>query len=497
MLSLLLCVQHVSALGLSLIGIDEEGSRFINDGDLITKDLGMQVKVEGNASEIIVFLVSKNDHFELATIDKSIKEILLPSEDQAVDLKGVEGPVRILAYKNNSDALSKFRGCKENCSNEVYKAALVNLLIDVIDKRSKYIDLDSAPKVAASEKISFPKFGLSKKSIEVSEKIDTKIEAATRGPNEIRVYREVSPSVVLILNIEKDVFGTGSVIKKTEGKTTILTNYHVIEGADKVEVKVKRTNRGSFKKAQTYVAKVVKSNPRGDLALIQVNDEISAPVIKIDHQLVDLEIGQDVHAIGHPKGEFWTYTKGYVSQLRDDYQWLNYQADLVIQTQTPINTGNSGGPLLNDLGVMVGVNSFISDGEGLNYAISSSDVWKFLSSDGYSHNASKKSEDSEDVRIINELEKDTNNDGVKELILGVDLNNDDIPDGVIIVDKKNNKRTFLVDLNNNKKFERKLIDKDNNGLFDVFLQDEDEDGEWDYVGYDKDGDGEPDKYEKL
>ena len=75
-----------------------------------------------------------------------------------------------------------------------------------------------------------------------------------------------------------------------------------------------------------------------------------------------LFVGADVHAIGHPFGEDWTYTRGYVSQLRDQYGWKSdlgkhHVAD-VIQTQTPINPGNSGGPLFSEIGEVVGVTTF-------------------------------------------------------------------------------------------------------------------------------------------
>ena len=56
----------------------------------------------------------------------------------------------------------------------------------------------------------------------------------------------------------------------------------------------------------------------------------------------EAQVGADVHAIGHPQGQTWTYTKGLISQVRPDYQWGPHKAD-VIQTQTPINPGNSGG----------------------------------------------------------------------------------------------------------------------------------------------------------
>ena len=95
----------------------------------------------------------------------------------------------------------------------------------------------------------------------------------------------------------------------------------------------------------------------------------------------------DVHAIGHPTGEAWTYTTGVISQYRQGYEWkaeddpIKHKAD-IIQTQTPINPGNSGGPLLSDLSSLIGVNSFKAGGEGLNFAVSVDEVRKFIARSG-------------------------------------------------------------------------------------------------------------------
>jgi hypothetical protein len=95
-----------------------------------------------------------------------------------------------------------------------------------------------------------------------------------------------------------------------------------------------------------------------------------------------LTVGSDVNAIGHPKGEAWTFTRGVISQIRQAYKWktadgLEHVAT-VIQTQTPINPGNSGGPLISTEGKLIGVNTFKSDGEGLNYAVSVNEVRRLL-----------------------------------------------------------------------------------------------------------------------
>ena len=94
-----------------------------------------------------------------------------------------------------------------------------------------------------------------------------------------------------------------------------------------------------------------------------------------------LEVGDDVHAIGHPEGEVWTYTTGTISQIRPKYEWKDEKithSATVIQTQTAINPGNSGGPLLNNNAQVIGINSFRMEGEGLNYAIAGDTIETFL-----------------------------------------------------------------------------------------------------------------------
>jgi S1-C subfamily serine protease len=200
----------------------------------------------------------------------------------------------------------------------------------------------------------------------------------TRGKHDAEIYKSASPGVVIVLT--DTGIGSGSFI----GANRILTNYHVVKDAHKVGVIFKPKEEGeTITRDGVLVAQVIKQDPMHDLALLQFAAPPPSglkPVVFATE--ADIQIGADVHAIGHPIGETWTYTKGIISQYRKNYDWKdingNHNAD-VIQTQTPINPGNSGGPLLTDDGKLLGVNSFkTTGGENLNFALSIVEVEKFL-----------------------------------------------------------------------------------------------------------------------
>ncbi|MGN6217652.1 MAG: S1C family serine protease [Solirubrobacterales bacterium] len=147
--------------------------------------------------------------------------------------------------------------------------------------------------------------------------------------------------------------GSGFVI---DGEGHILTNNHVIEGAEKVTVKLGESER-------TYTAKIVGADPGTDIALLQVN----APAKEL-HPLTlghssEVEVGDPVVAIGNPFGLDRTVTSGIVSALQRQIQAPNgFSINHVIQTDAAINPGNSGGPLINAQGEVIGINSQIATG---------------------------------------------------------------------------------------------------------------------------------------
>ena len=147
--------------------------------------------------------------------------------------------------------------------------------------------------------------------------------------------------------------GSGFLID-TEGH--IITNNHVVEGAERVEVKLGSSDR-------TYSAKVVGTDPATDVALLEVDapsDQLH-PLALGDSSKV--QVGEPVVAIGNPFGLDRTVTSGIVSALQRQIQAPNgFSISHVIQTDAAINPGNSGGPLIDSDGRVIGINSQIQTG---------------------------------------------------------------------------------------------------------------------------------------
>ena len=138
--------------------------------------------------------------------------------------------------------------------------------------------------------------------------------------------------------------GSGFILSKNG---YILTNYHVVKGADEIIVRLKDRSE--------YKAKLIGDDPKTDLALLKI-DAKDLPTVKLgDSQ--KLEPGQWVFAIGSPFGFNYSVTKGIVSALNRSLPNDSYVP--FIQTDVPINPGNSGGPLVNMQGQVIGINSQI------------------------------------------------------------------------------------------------------------------------------------------
>jgi putative serine protease PepD len=147
--------------------------------------------------------------------------------------------------------------------------------------------------------------------------------------------------------------GSGFVI---DAEGHLLTNNHVVEGAEKVTVKL-----GDSEKS--YDAEVVGADPGTDVALLKVDAPDGALHPLTLGKSSDMEVGDPVVAIGNPFGLDRTVTSGIVSALQRQIQAPNgFSITHVIQTDAAINPGNSGGPLINAAGEVIGINSQIFTG---------------------------------------------------------------------------------------------------------------------------------------
>ena len=173
-----------------------------------------------------------------------------------------------------------------------------------------------------------------------------------------QIYAQDSKGVVSIRarKSEGEDEGTGIVLNE---KGLILTNGHVVEGATALEIGV-----GTGSSKVTREAKLIGEEANSDLALIQVDPSgLGLKALKMG-DASSLAVGDQVYAIGNPYGLEETFTRGIVSALSREIQAPDGEKITgAIQTDAALNPGNSGGPLINNAGEVVGVNSQIASDE--------------------------------------------------------------------------------------------------------------------------------------
>jgi S1-C subfamily serine protease len=186
--------------------------------------------------------------------------------------------------------------------------------------------------------------------------------------NNIDIYKNSHDSVVYITStvyqrnfffdvVPSKELGSGFIVN-ADGQ--ILTNFHVISGSAQVEVTLPDQSR--------YKAQVLVRDRNNDLALIRIDPKKKLPHLNLgdsDH----LQVGQKVLAIGNPFGLAGTLTVGVISTLDRPIQTENANMEGMIQTDAAINSGNSGGPLLDSQGNVIGINTAIYGPNGGNVGI--------------------------------------------------------------------------------------------------------------------------------
>ena len=200
-----------------------------------------------------------------------------------------------------------------------------------------------------------------------------------------QVVEKVTPAVVGVstkslvrdqfFNVkEQEGLGSGFIINE-DGY--VVTNYHVINGAQEVKV--------IFSDGKEVNAKVVNYDAERDVAVIKITDDVKMPGIAQLGDSSTVKAGEEVIAIGNPLGKEFssTVTKGIVSSPNRKMKTENGNVLDYIQTDAAINPGNSGGPLINSKGEVIGINTAKKVGEdieGIGFAIPINEVKARLSS---------------------------------------------------------------------------------------------------------------------
>lgn len=245
----------------------------------------------------------------------------------------------------------------------------------------------------------------------------------------VEVYEKNSKAVVLVLASEEGksgMVGSGSII----APGTVITNAHVIydKGASRLWTNIRVylkpdvvTGKFSSDLVKRYTADVIAYDTDLDLAVLRVKGLPSdTGIIEIGNS-EEIKIGEEVVAIGHPEqGGLWTLTYGRISgEIKNQ---SNIPGKNVFQTDTSLNRGNSGGPLLDRRGYMIGINSAaarLGDDNmpitGVNFAIKASVVKKWLDGKRIFIAYGKKSLYSETTPQVAAIEDATPKTAVKDI----------------------------------------------------------------------------------
>jgi S1-C subfamily serine protease len=309
----------------------------------------------------------------------------------------------------------------------------------------------------------------------------------------VDIYKETASGVVKLLI--DDGTCSGAIL---DSKGTIVTNAHCI-GENNVALLILKPPVGiEYTFTNFFTADVLRTDSKRDLALLRIRNppEDLKPIVLGDLSRVD--IGMFAHAIGHPLGHDWSYTVGTVSQIRPQYVWgygegfsEGFKAT-VVQTQTPSNPGNSGGPLFSNAGELIGINSFgLPEAQGINFAVAVNHVKNLMV-------GVKKPELPPNLEPIFMGALDTDDNGVDDFF-------------VFDSDRNNKPDFFAIDENEDGEPDYWLLDENENGIYDgrkykdkykgidilITLKDLDEDGQPDLQGIDLNADGKVDEYISL
>lgn len=370
-----------------------------------------------------------------------------------------------------SNADEKKIKTRSGYNSENLKPVQINISPDLLDI-DKALELKSKYKIAKEF------------SIQTDQSLKKKKKIKYRGSAK-NIFKNYVNSVVFLYNPSKgnESLGAGFLVDKSG---IILTNWHVTNGTKEIYVWPLPAG-GSvetdvlFKEIDPHFGAVLAENKTQDLALIKVNSlPSSVRLVELGNNS-DIEIGDTVYAIGHPNGLPWNFTNGMVTQIRKGKKWVyddkSEHIATVIQTQTPISPGNSGGPLFSEKGKIVGINTWGAEGQNLNFAVAVDHAKEFI----------KQNPNIKNVNPVDSIiKKDYPNAKTQ------DYNKNGVVDTWYVDKDKNGKIDLgFIDDNENAFVEGTLIDEDEDGVWEILVLDTDENGKSDQAFLDENGDGKP------
>jgi S1-C subfamily serine protease len=490
---------------MSLARVSADRVEPLSDGAVLARGLPLRLRLVSDCSGVLTVARERTGRESAGRNIPEHDSIVLASRPFAagggmlpIDLGDVSGPVTLrmeLRPDDGAPSVTRTMGLSVLHASPGAEGGPAAAIAAADDSAAvpelHFAALDAAPDAALVERLSMRDAGTAER---------------TRGDREVALFRDWAAGVVLVT--AEDGIGSGVMIDRAEGR--VLTNWHVVQGGSQLGVVFKPARNGDAADQEVYAAEVLRIDQVADLALIRVRrvpDYVPQFTLGSSDQL---EVGADVHAIGHPTGELWSYTRGVVSQVRANYEWSAERGEkhhaTVIQTQTPINPGNSGGPLLDDRGAVIGLNTFIrADAQGLAFAVSAEDIRAFLDRredrlleraeagpprsapesgsnsgpnvmPGPGGGSSPKSEPPRSRRGPNVMSAQpalysTRVGGRPDLV--------------------------LADRDGDGRHDTQCLDEDGDSAIDLWLLDGDGDGHYDRAARDRDGDGEPDAWRAI
>ncbi|MCX5705006.1 MAG: tetratricopeptide repeat protein [Candidatus Omnitrophica bacterium] len=181
------------------------------------------------------------------------------------------------------------------------------------------------------------------------------------------IFKNIGPAVVYIetkgsfKKIVKDLFGSGFII---DASGVIVTNYHVISAAQEIKVKLKD--------GTVYaVTDVIYHDVSRDFCLLKI-DAQNLPQVSLGDSNA-LQVGEKVYCVGNPLGLEYSFSDGMISGIRDEngLKWIQFTA--------PVSPGNSGGPILDSRGEVMGIATSVrQDGQNINFALAINEIKPFI-----------------------------------------------------------------------------------------------------------------------